>query len=69
MSGLLIALENQTGVKPLGVGETWIRLLDKCVLKVTVPEATNACQYDQFCDTLKARINKGRPQGSNYLGH
>ena len=40
-----------------GVGETWIRLFDNIVLKVTGPEATMACQDDQLYDGLKAGID------------
>ena len=57
MSGRLIALDKQPGVRPVGVGETWRRLFDNIVLKVTVPEANIACQDDQLCDGIKAGIN------------
>ena len=57
MSGRLIALEKQPGVRPVGVGETWRRLFDKCVLRVTGPEATSVCQDDQLCAGLKAVID------------
>ena len=46
----------QAGVCPVGVGETWRRLFTECVLKFTVPKATNSCQYDQSCAGLKAGI-------------
>ena len=52
----LILLDNQNEVRPVGVRETWIRLFAKCVLKVTGPEAINACQYDQGYDGPKAEI-------------
>ena len=35
MSGRLIELENKTGVRPVGVSETWHRLISKCFLQVT----------------------------------
>ena len=35
MSGCLIALDKQPGVRPVGVGETWRLLMEKCVLQVT----------------------------------
>ena len=54
MSGHLIALEKQPGVRPICVGETWWRLFDKIVLKFTRPESTMTCQYDQLCAVLKA---------------
>ena len=46
MLGHLIALYKQPGVWPVGVGETWWRLISKIVLKVTVSEATMAYQDD-----------------------
>ena len=57
MSGRLIALDKQPVVRPVGVGETWRRLFDKCVLRVTGPEATSVCQDDQLCAGLKAVID------------
>ena len=39
------------------VGETWRRIFDKVVLKVTGQEATMGCQYDQMCAGLKAVID------------
>ena len=35
MSGRLIALDKQPGIRPVGVGETWRRLMAKCLLKVS----------------------------------
>ena len=35
MSGRLIALDKQTGVRPVGVGEMWRHIFSKIVLKVT----------------------------------
>ena len=57
MSGFLIALYKQSVVHPGGVGETWRSLFSKCVLRVTVPKATNAYQYIQICDRLKEIID------------
>ena len=57
MSGRLIAIDKQPGVRPVGVGETWRRLFSEIVLKVTVPEATMVCQDDQRCAGLKSGIN------------
>ena len=57
MSGHLIALDKQPGVCPVGVGETRIHLFDKCVLRVTGPEATSVCQDDQMCTGLKELID------------
>ena len=46
MSGRLIALDMQTGVGPVGVGEAWICLIAKRALKATGPLATTAFQDD-----------------------
>ena len=43
-------------MRPVGVGETWCRLFAKCVLKVTVYDATHACRNDQLCAVLKYGI-------------
>ena len=56
MSGRLIALDKQPGVRPVGVGETLRHLFAKIVLKVTVQEATMACQDDQLCAGFKVGI-------------
>ena len=57
MSGRLIKLDKQTGVRPVSVGEMWRGLFSKIVLKVTGIEATLACQDDQVYDGLKAGID------------
>ena len=33
MSGRMIALDKQPGIRPVGVGETWRRLMAKCLLR------------------------------------
>ena len=43
MSGRLIALDKQPGIRPVGVGGTWRRLMAKCLLEVAGPEAKSAC--------------------------
>ena len=57
MSGWLIALEKQPGVRSVGVGETWRHIFSKIVRKVTGPEATMACQDDLLCAVLKVVID------------
>ena len=57
MSGGLIALDKQLGVRPVYVEETWWHIFANIALKVTGPEATMAFQDDQLCDGLKARID------------
>ena len=56
MSGRLIALDKQPGIRPVGVGETWRRLMAKCLLKVAGPEAKSACGTTQLAGGLEARI-------------
>ena len=56
MSGRMIALDKQPGIRPVGVGETWRRLMAKCLLKVVGPEAKSACGTTQLASSLEARI-------------
>ena len=53
----LIALDKNPGVRPVGVRETWQRIFDKIVLKVTGSEATMTCQDDQLSTRIKSVIN------------
>ena len=48
MSGRLIALDKSPGIIPVGIGETWRRLLAKCLLRVSGQEAKTACGTDQL---------------------
>ena len=48
MSGRLITLEKQPGIIPVGVGETWRRLMVKCLLQVTGQEAKATCRMDNW---------------------
>ena len=56
MSGRLIALDKQPGIRPVGVGETWRRFMVKCLLKVAGPEAKAACVTTQLAGGLVAGI-------------
>ena len=56
MSGGLIALEKCPGIRPVGIGETWRRLLEKCLLRVTGQEAKAACGTEQLAGGLEAGI-------------
>ena len=56
MSGRLIALDKQPGIRLVGVGETWRRLMAKCLLKVSGPEAKAACSTTQLAGGLEAGI-------------
>ena len=57
MSGQLVVLDKQPGVRLVVVGEMWRRIFDKILLKVTGPEATIECYNDQLCAGLKAVID------------
>ena len=57
MSGRLIEIDKQTGIRPVGVGEMWRRRFSKILLKVTGLEATMAYQDDQLCAGIKAGID------------
>ena len=55
----LVALDKCPGVRPVGIGESWSRLFAKCVLKVSVGEAKEACGVKQLCAGLEAGIEGG----------
>ena len=48
------------------VRETWRQLFTKCVLKVTVPAATNPCKDDNIC-TVSDMIIYGAVQRVQYI--
>ena len=56
MSGRLIALVKQPGIEPVGVGETWRRMMAKCLLRVAGPEAKAACSTTQLAGGTEAGI-------------
>ena len=56
MSGRLIALDKQKGIRLVGVGETWCRLMAKCLLKVAGPESKSACGTTQIGGGLESGI-------------
>ena len=56
MSGQLIALDKQPGIRPVGVGETWRRMMAKCLLRVAGPEAKAACRTTQLVGGVEAGI-------------
>ena len=57
--GRLIALDKSPGIRPVGIGEIWSRLIAKIVLVEAGPEAKNACGVDQLCAGLEAGIEGG----------
>ena len=56
MSGQLIALYKNLGIRPVGIGETWIRLMEKCLIQVTGKEATSTCRMEQLARGVKVGI-------------
>ena len=59
MAGDLIGLDKQAGVRPVGIGETWLRCFEKCVLTVAGPQAKKGCGTEQICGGLEVRIELG----------
>ena len=56
MSGRLIALDKQPGIRPVGVGETWGRLMVKCLMRVTGTEVKAACGTTQLARRVEVGI-------------
>ena len=56
LANRLMALDKCPGVRPIGIGEIWRRLLAKCVLKVAGGEAKAACGNAQLSAGLEAGI-------------
>ena len=56
MSGRLITLDKQPGIRPVGVGETWHHMMARCLLKVVGQEAKAACGTTQLAGGLEAGI-------------
>ena len=56
MAGRLIALDKCPGVRPVRIGETWRRLLAKCLLRVTGQYAKAACGTEQLAGRVEAGI-------------
>ena len=54
--GRLVALDKQPGVRPLGIGESWLRCVSKCVLRECGKEGKAACGSTQLCAGLEAGI-------------
>jgi hypothetical protein len=56
MACRLVALDKQPGVRPVGIGEIFRRLLAKAILLSVGSEATSSCDNLNLCTGLKARI-------------
>ena len=59
ISGRLIALDKQTGVKLVRVVETWRRLMSKFILRVIGQEGKAACGMGQLAGEFEAGIEGG----------
>ena len=57
MANRLVALDKCPGVRPVGIGEIFRRLLAKCVRHEAGAEATGACGIDQLCSGLSSGID------------
>ena len=68
MSGRLIALNKQPGIEPVGVGETWRRMMAKCLLRVAGPEVKAACSTTQLAGGLEAGIEGAIHANARPLG-
>ena len=58
MACFLVALDKQPGVRPLGIGRTLLRDLEKLVLRVTGDQAKTACGNLQLCTGLESGIEE-----------
>ena len=56
MRARLIALDKQPGIRSVRVGETWWRLMAKCLLRVTGTEAKAACGTIPLAGGVEAGI-------------
>jgi hypothetical protein len=52
----LVALNKEPGVRPVGIGDIFMRLWSGCVHAATKPEATNQCAEVQLCCGLRSGI-------------
>ena len=54
--GRLVALDKQPGIRPLGIGEAWMRAVSKLVLMQCGRDGKAACGNTQLCAGLEAGI-------------
>lgn len=59
MANRLVALDKDPGVRPVGIGEIFRRLMAKVVIRVVGPQATMACGNYNLCAGLSAGIEGG----------
>ena len=56
MSGRMITLDKHPGTTPVGLGETWRRLMAKCLLRVAGPEEKSAYRTTKLAGGVEAGI-------------
>ena len=56
MSGRLIALDKNPGVRPIDIGESWCRLFAKCLLAVAGKDAADKCGIENLSGGMSAGI-------------
>ena len=56
MSSRLIVLDKSPGIRPVGIGETWRRLLAKCLLRVMGQEIKVACGTERLAWGVESGI-------------
>ena len=56
MSVRLIALDKQPIIRPVGVGETWRRMMAKCLLRVVGTEEKAECETKHLIGGVEAGI-------------
>ena len=59
ISGRLITLDKNPGIRLVRVGETWWRLMAKCVVRVMGQEAKAVCKREQLDGGVEAGIEDG----------
>ena len=55
----MIALDKKPGIRPVGVEETWSRLMAKCILRVTGQEYKDTCGTEHLAGVVEAGIEGG----------
>jgi len=58
MAGRLVALDKQPGVRPVGIGKIYRRLMAKCILAMMGRQATTKCDNLNLCAGLQAGIKR-----------
>jgi hypothetical protein len=55
----LIALDKDSGVRPIAIGETFRRLISKAILKITKDEIQKSAGSQQLCASQEAACESG----------